>query len=124
MTAGVSNNQPLPERNTTYAHRQTCGTRPGFSIEVQCFARFANLDNSLHKSRNIVTLFNVGTSHNRLVTMENTTQVQTENRNAWVFGFTPQAEIWNGRLAMIGFLAVILTEVFSNEGVLHFWGLL
>jgi hypothetical protein len=56
--------------------------------------------------------------------MENTTQVQAENRNAWVFGFTPQAEIWNGRLAMIGFLAVILTEAFSNEGVLHFWGLL
>jgi hypothetical protein len=51
-------------------------------------------------------------------------QVQTENRNAWVFGFTPQAEIWNGRLAMIGFSAVILTEIFSHEGVLHFWGLL
>jgi hypothetical protein len=52
------------------------------------------------------------------------TQLQTENRNAWIFGFTPQAEIWNGRLAMIGFLAVILTEAFSSEGVLHFWGLL
>jgi Chlorophyll A-B binding protein len=96
----------------------------GSSIEAQCFVRFANLDNSLHKSRNIVTLFNVGALHHRLITMENTTQVQAENRNAWVFGFTPQAEIWNGRLAMIGFLAVILTEVFSNEGVLHFWGLL
>jgi hypothetical protein len=55
--------------------------------------------------------------------MENT-QVQTENRNAIVFGFTPQAEIWNGRLAMIGFVAAILTEVFSHQGVLHFWGLL
>jgi hypothetical protein len=52
------------------------------------------------------------------------TQIQTENRNAWVFGFTPQAEIWNGRLAMVGFIAAILTEVLSNEGILHFWGLL
>jgi Chlorophyll A-B binding protein len=39
------------------------------------------------------------------------TQLQTENRNAWVFGFTPQAEIWNGRLAMLGFVTVILTSI-------------
>lgn len=47
-----------------------------------------------------------------------------EDRNAWKFGFTPQAELWNGRLAMIGFLAAILIELFSGEGVLHFWGLM
>lgn len=52
------------------------------------------------------------------------TSVSEENRNAWRWGFTPQAEIWNGRLAMIGFLAVILIEVFSGEGFLHFWGIL
>jgi Chlorophyll A-B binding protein len=51
-------------------------------------------------------------------------QVQSENRNAWVFGFTPQAEIWNGRLAMIGFSAIIITELLSHQGILHFWGLL
>ncbi len=45
-------------------------------------------------------------------------------RNAWKTGFTPQAEIWNGRLAMIGFVAALLTELFANQGVLHFWGLL
>jgi Chlorophyll A-B binding protein len=55
--------------------------------------------------------------------MENT-QAQTENRNAFLFGFTPQAEIWNGRLAMIGFMAVLLTELLSNKGILHFWGIL
>jgi Chlorophyll A-B binding protein len=55
--------------------------------------------------------------------MENV-QGQVESRNAWVFGFTPQAEIWNGRLAMIGFSAIILTEIFAHKGVLHFWGLL
>jgi hypothetical protein len=30
------------------------------------------------------------------------------DRNAFLFGFTPQAELWNGRLAMIGFLAYLL----------------
>jgi hypothetical protein len=45
-------------------------------------------------------------------------------RNAWKSGFTPQAEIWNGRLAMIGFVAALLTELFAHQGVLHFWGLM
>ena len=48
----------------------------------------------------------------------------TENRNAIVFGFTPQAELWNGRFAMIGFLAVVLIEVFGGEGFLNFLGLI
>ncbi len=45
-------------------------------------------------------------------------------RNDWKSVFTPQAEIWNGRLAMIGFIAAVLTEFFTNQGVLHFWGLM
>jgi len=47
-----------------------------------------------------------------------------EDRNAWRWGFTPQAEIWNGRLAMIGFVAATLIELFSGKGFLHFWGIL
>ncbi|AFZ25586.1 Chlorophyll A-B binding protein [Cylindrospermum stagnale PCC 7417] len=47
-----------------------------------------------------------------------------EDRNAWRWGFTPQAEIWNGRLAMIGFLAAALIELASGQGFLHFWGIL
>ncbi|PHM09341.1 chlorophyll a/b-binding protein, partial [Nostoc sp. 'Peltigera malacea cyanobiont' DB3992] len=35
-----------------------------------------------------------------------------------------QAEVWNGRLAMIGFSAAVLVEVFSGQGFLHFWGIL
>ena len=37
--------------------------------------------------------------------------VSPEELNAWRRGFTPQAEIWNGRLAMLGLsvgLAVVL----------------
>jgi hypothetical protein len=47
-----------------------------------------------------------------------------EDRNAWRWGFTPQAEIWNGRLAMIGFVSAVLIELLSSRGVLHFWNLI
>jgi Chlorophyll A-B binding protein len=66
-------------------------------------------------------------SHNLplgVLAMQTTSTPKTEDRNAWVFGFTPQAEIWNGRLAMIGFIAAIVTEVLTKQGVLHFWGLI
>jgi Chlorophyll A-B binding protein len=53
-----------------------------------------------------------------------TEMMGTAVRNAWVWGFTPQAEMWNGRLAMIGFVSAICTELFAHMGVLHFWGLL
>ena len=57
-------------------------------------------------------------------TNANTATLTSENRNAWRWGFTPQAEIWNGRLAMIGFLTVSLIELFTGEGFLHFWDIL
>jgi hypothetical protein len=39
------------------------------------------------------------------------TEYNNQDRNAWVFGWTPQAEIWNGRFAMIGFLAYLLWDL-------------
>jgi Chlorophyll A-B binding protein len=47
-----------------------------------------------------------------------------QDRNAWIPGFTPQAEIWNGRFAMLGFVAALITEFASGEGVLHFWNIM
>jgi hypothetical protein len=55
---------------------------------------------------------------------KNPTPTVSEDPNALRWGFTPQSENWNGRFAMIGFISVILLEVFSGQGVLHFWGIL
>ena len=40
------------------------------------------------------------------------------DRNAFLFGFSPQAELWNGRLAMIGFVAYLLWDL-SGVSVLR-----
>ena len=47
------------------------------------------------------------------------------DRNAFIFGFNPQAELWNGRLAMIGFLAYLLWDLAGYSvvrNVLHIVG--
>ncbi|MEM8603324.1 MAG: ferrochelatase [Cyanobacteria bacterium P01_H01_bin.121] len=41
----------------------------------------------------------------------------------WEWGLTSSAEVWNGRLAMLGFLALLL-ELISGQGPFHFVGLL
>ena len=40
------------------------------------------------------------------------------------FGFTPSAENLNGRAAMIGFVAALITELVTGQGTLHFLGLI
>jgi Chlorophyll A-B binding protein len=52
-----------------------------------------------------------------------TSSMKKKKRNAWLWGFTPQAELWNGRLAMIGFVSAVLIEALSAQGLLHFWNL-
>ena len=37
-------------------------------------------------------------------------------------GFTPFAETFSGRLAMIGFDLLILTELVTGKGITHLWG--
>ncbi|PZO60272.1 MAG: high light inducible protein [Phormidesmis priestleyi] len=39
-------------------------------------------------------------------------------------GFTEFAETWNGRLAMIGFVAAMVTEFVSGKGILEQLGLM
>lgn len=57
-------------------------------------------------------------------TTTKTTVLLAEDRNGWRWGFTPQAEIWNGRLAMLGISIAALIELSSGKGFLHFWGIL
>jgi len=51
----------------------------------------------------------------------NVEEVDSGELNAWRRGFTPQAEIWNGRLAMLG-LSIALGTLFviraSTTGML------
>lgn len=44
------------------------------------------------------------------------------NTSTNFFGFNPFAETWSGRLAMVGFTLAVGIELFTGNGVLHFWG--
>lgn len=46
-----------------------------------------------------------------------------ENKEA-KFGFTAAAESWNGRLAMLGFIIGLLTELLTGKGILEQIGLM
>ncbi|MEM6448862.1 MAG: ferrochelatase [Cyanobacteria bacterium P01_D01_bin.105] len=48
-------------------------------------------------------------------------KIYPQDKSAW--GMTPVAEVWNGRLAMLGFLALI-AEIVTGHGPLHLIGLL
>jgi len=50
-------------------------------------------------------------------------QMKMYPQERWEWGMTTAAEVWNGRLAMIGIVAVIL-ELIAGQGPLHFVGLL
>jgi hypothetical protein len=45
-------------------------------------------------------------------------------QNSGGFGFNPSAENLNGRLAMIGFVALLVTELVTGKGILSLFGIL
>ena len=47
-----------------------------------------------------------------------------EVKNEYKFGWGSYSEITNGRFAMIGFLAIILIELFSKQSFLKWAGIL
>ncbi|GBG79110.1 hypothetical protein CBR_g28825 [Chara braunii] len=42
----------------------------------------------------------------------------------WEWGWTKSAETWNGRLAMLAVMGLLLMEVSTGRGILHWWGIL
>jgi ferrochelatase len=50
-------------------------------------------------------------------------KVKMYPQERWEWGLTTAAEVWNGRLAMLGFIALML-ELISGRGPLHLAGLL
>jgi protoporphyrin/coproporphyrin ferrochelatase len=55
--------------------------------------------------------------------MQPTKKVKIYPPERWEWGLTTTAEVWNGRLAMLGFIALII-ELLSGRGPLHFVGLM
>ena len=45
---------------------------------------------------------------------QSTRPASSSELNSWKRGFTPQAEIWNGRMAIVG-LIVFLTIIFLSN---------
>ncbi|MBE9191713.1 ferrochelatase [Gloeocapsopsis crepidinum LEGE 06123] len=50
-------------------------------------------------------------------------KVRMYPQERWEWGMTTTAEVWNGRLAMLGFLALVI-ELITGRGLLHFVGIL
>ena len=54
---------------------------------------------------------------------DNEKSIEIENDN-YKFGWSSYSEITNGRFAMIGFLAIIIIELFSQQSFLKWAGIL
>ncbi len=50
-------------------------------------------------------------------------RVKMYPQERWEWGITSSAEVWNGRIAMLGFIALII-EIITGHGLLHMVGLL
>jgi ferrochelatase len=50
-------------------------------------------------------------------------KVKMYPQERWEWGLTTSAEVWNGRIAMLGFIALII-EIITGRGLLHAIGLL
>jgi len=62
-----------------------------------------------------------GLTFDRVLHPPKNTKIYPQER--WQWGLTPTAEVWNGRLAMLGMIALLI-ELILGRGPLHFAGLL
>ena len=59
-----------------------------------------------------------------LTSEEKIDEVIEEDAEMYNFGWSSYSEITNGRFAMIGFLAIVLIELFSKQSFLKWAGIL
>ena len=87
--------------------------------EEQTNSEVTNLDDksSIEKLKD-ANYINENTGDNKLD--EKSKDIEDENK----FGWSSYSELTNGRFAMIGFLAIILIELFSQESFLKWAGIL
>jgi len=89
------------------------------SKEEQTNSEATNLENeSLIEQQNDPDYINEQIGENKLD--EKSIEIQDEYK----FGWRSYSEITNGRFAMIGFLAIILIEFFSQQSFLKWAGIL
>jgi len=58
------------------------------------------------------------------VAEENINQINANERDMYKFGWSNYSEITNGRFAMIGFLAIVIIELISQQSFLKWAGIL
>jgi len=89
------------------------------SKEEQTNSEVTNLENeSFMEQQKDANYINEQTEENKLD--EKSSDIEDE----YQFGWSSYSEITNGRFAMIGFLAIILIELFSQESFLKWAGIL
>ena len=89
------------------------------SKEEKTNSEVTNLENeSSNEVQNVGNYINENTGDNKLD--EKSKDIEDEYK----FGWSSYSEITNGRFAMIGFLAIILIELFSEQSFLKWAGIL
>ena len=89
------------------------------SKEEQTNSEVTNLENeSLIEQQKDPTYINEQVQENKL------DEKSIEIKDEYKFGWSSYSEITNGRFAMIGFLAIILIELFSKQSFLKWAGIL
>ena len=87
--------------------------------EEQTYSEAANLENESSKEKqkdpNNINENNVDNQLN---------EKSKDIEDKYKFGWSSYSEITNGRFAMIGFLAIILIEIFSQQSFLKWAGIL
>ena len=78
-----------------------------------------NLDNEISKEK----------QKDSILTKEQSSNIKLDKKSIdiedeYKFGWSSYSEITNGRFAMIGFLAIILIELFSKQSFLKWAGIL